>query len=122
MINTLIMHVDEFTISSFIRASFDAKKDLEREERINQLMMALHKSTPDVIEVVDNMFKTILTIMINNSTLLKFIIRNNFINRQIQKLNKLLSYSTMYRQERDLYHLYTDYNHLMEKLGLQPAM
>jgi hypothetical protein len=122
MINIFIMHLDKFTISSFIRASIDAKKDLEREERINQLMSALHKSNPDAIRVVDNMFKTILNIMIDNSTILKWIIRNSFINSQVKKLNKFLTYSSMYQQERDLYYLYTDYNHLREKLGLQPAI
>ena len=75
MTNILIIHLDKFTISSFIKASIDAKKDLEQEERINQLMSALHKSSPDVIKAVDNMFKTIMNIMIDNSAILKWIVR-----------------------------------------------
>jgi hypothetical protein len=122
MINIIIKHIDRFTVSSFIKGSTDAKEDLERGEQIKKIMESLRNRDPEVINVIDNMFETILNIMIDNSTVLKIIIKNNFLNTQIREIGSFFNNLSVYQKERNLYSLYRGYDHLRKRLGIQLAI
>lgn len=113
-ITIMLKYTRSFTLEKFIKAAKEAEKDIspEDQKRIDALRTELRNAHPDVREAVTEFFYTSLQIMIDNSILLKLLLK------LAKRLNVSKYTNHLPRSQRQPYDTYTDYENIRRRLQL----
>lgn len=115
-LTVMLKHTRSFTLGRFIEAAKKVEKDIspEDEKHIDKLRAELKSAHPEVRETITEFFVTSLQIMIDNSLLLKLLLKLVTIAKKKLSVREYPNHLPRPRS----YDTYTDYENIRRKLQL----
>lgn len=116
--NSWIDSVQDLDFMLLFKVLRDTRKDVEQRKQVEQLKQAVSHSDPRVQNTVDQVFTTVLAIMVDNSFTLRFLVRHPLWEKSWRDLAERLYQSSIVPKSTRL--KWDDYNHY-KKLHTQFA-
>lgn len=118
LVNNWVQSVQKLNLTLLFKAFREARRDIESKEKIETLQKALVQSNEKVKEVVQQLFRTVLEIMVENSFTLKFLVKHVLAKRLIKIVAKKLYQSVLVSKERkQIYKDYKGYENIRTKVA-----
>lgn len=119
LVNNWVQSVQELKLTLLFKAFREARRNIESKEKIEALQKALVQSNKKVREAVQQLFRTVLEIMVENSFTLRFLVKHVLTKRLIRiVVKKLLYQSAMVSEERkQKYQDYKGYENIRTKIA-----
>lgn len=117
-VNTWIHSVEELDLVLLFRAFREARRDIERKNKIEILQKALANSDQRVKKTIQKLFTAVLGIMIENSFTLRFVVKHVLTAKSLKRIARVLYHSTIIpKSGKQIYEDYVGYENIRTRIA-----